>query len=64
MTGPSIVVLSLLAMPQHAVGTNLITGWLQSVGIDLDLPTYVAPRPRQGTCRDCTSREVGDNTLL
>ena len=63
MTGPSIVVLSLLAMPQHAVGLNL-TGWLQSVGIDVDLPTYVAPAPRQGTCRDCTSREVGDETLL
>lgn len=52
MTQSFILVLALLATAQQAVGQNLIETWLRNVGVK-----YVPPLPRQGTCRDCTSRE-------
>merc|ERR1711935_1228428 len=33
----------------YATGLNFIADWLQGIGI-----SYVAPMPRQGTCRDCS----------
>ena len=54
MTRPIILVLALLATAHQAVGTlSTIVDWLKGVGIE-----YIPPRHRDGTCRDCTIREV------
>ena len=60
MTRPVTLVLALLTMAQQTVGTlDVITQWFKGVGIE-----YVPPLRRDGTCRDCTSREVRDTLYL
>ena len=48
---PSSLLLLLIIVPYASafLGLNFISDWLRGIGI-----SYVAPMPRQGTCRDCS----------